>query len=226
DVRGNCTYFEGRSVWDVECDIALPCATQNELDGDAARALAENGCRVIAEGANMPCTEEAIQVIHDKGILFGPAKAANAGGVATSGLEMRQNAGRLQWDFERVDSELDRIMTDIHATTAATADEYGMPGDLAAGANIAGFRRVADAMLAQGVIRPTPAPPVVEKSVPHTSTERWGVGALFSLRGLGHRNVERPGLKFRCELRHVWNGLSLVGVVRGVKHQRGRLNYG
>ncbi|MGX1767783.1 NADP-specific glutamate dehydrogenase [Dietzia sp. NPDC055340] len=152
DERGNCTYFEGRSVWEVECDIALPCATQNELDGDAARTLAENGCRLIAEGANMPCTEEAIEVIHAKGILFGPAKAANAGGVATSGLEMRQNAGRLLWDFERVDSELDRIMTNIHATAAATAEEYGQPGDLIAGANIAAFRRVADAMLAQGVI--------------------------------------------------------------------------
>ncbi len=152
DVRGNCTYFEGRSVWDVECDIALPCATQNELDGDHARTLAANGCRLIAEGANMPCTEEAISVIHEKGILFGPAKAANAGGVATSGLEMRQNAGRLLWDFERVDSELDRIMTNIYATAAATAEEYGQPGDLIAGANIAAFRRVADAMLAQGVI--------------------------------------------------------------------------
>ena len=152
DERGNCTYFPGRSVWEVECDIALPCATQNELDGDAARTLAENGCRLIAEGANMPCTEEAIAVIHEKGILFGPAKAANAGGVATSGLEMRQNAGRLLWDFERVDSELDRIMTNIHATAAATAEEYGQPGDLVAGANIAAFRRVADAMLAQGVI--------------------------------------------------------------------------
>ena len=150
--RGNCTYRETGSVWDVECDIALPCATQNELDAEEARTLAKNGCRVIAEGANMPCTEEAIQVIHDRGIMFGPAKAANAGGVATSGLEMRQNAGRLQWDFERVDSELDRIMTNIHATAAATAEEYGQPGDLVAGANIAAFRRVADAMLAQGVI--------------------------------------------------------------------------
>ena len=150
--RGNCTYFHGKNVWEVDCDIALPCATQNELDGDDARRLADNGCRLIAEGANMPCTEEAVEVIHERGILFGPAKAANAGGVATSGLEMRQNAGRLQWDFERVDSELDRIMTNIHATAAATADEYGVPGDLAAGANIAAFRRVADAMLAQGVI--------------------------------------------------------------------------
>jgi glutamate dehydrogenase (NADP+) len=150
--RGDCEFVEGRSVWEVKCDIALPCATQNELDGDAARTLAGNGCRLVAEGANMPCTEEAVEVIREKGILFGPAKAANAGGVATSGLEMRQNAGRLQWDFERVDSELDRIMTNIYATTAATAEEYGMPGDLAAGANIAGFRRVADAMLAQGVI--------------------------------------------------------------------------
>ncbi len=152
DERGSANYVTDRPVWEVECDIALPCATQNELDGDAARALAANGCRLVAEGANMPCTEEAIEIIHEHGILFGPAKAANAGGVATSGLEMRQNAGRLQWDFERVDSELDRIMTNIHATAAATADEYGTPGDLAAGANIAGFRRVADAMLAQGVI--------------------------------------------------------------------------
>ena len=139
-------------MWDVECDIALPCATQNELDAEEARTLAKNGCRVIAEGANMPCTEQAVEVIHRAGILFGPAKAANAGGVATSGLEMRQNAGRLLWDFERVDSELDRIMTSIHATAAATAEEYGAPGDLVAGANIAAFRKVADAMLAQGVI--------------------------------------------------------------------------
>ncbi len=150
--RGNCTYLETGSVWDVECDIALPCATQNELDAEEARTLAKNGCRVIAEGANMPCTEQAVEVIHRAGILFGPAKAANAGGVATSGLEMRQNAGRLLWDFERVDSELDRIMTSIHATAAATAEEYGAPGDLVAGANIAAFRKVADAMLAQGVI--------------------------------------------------------------------------
>jgi glutamate dehydrogenase (NADP+) len=150
--RGSANFVDSGSVWDIECDIALPCATQNELDGDAARALAANGCRVVAEGANMPCTEEATQVFQEKGVLFGPAKAANAGGVATSGLEMRQNAGRLQWDFERVDSELDRIMTNIHATAASTAEEYGMPGDLVAGANIAGFRRVADAMLAQGVI--------------------------------------------------------------------------
>ena len=150
--RGNCTYRETGSVWDVECDIALPCATQNELDAEEARTLAKNGCRVIAEGANMPGTEQAVEVIHQAGILCGPAKAANAGGVATSGLEMRQNAGRLLWDFERVDSELDRIMTSIHATAAATAEEYGAPGDLVAGANIAAFRKVADAMLAQGVI--------------------------------------------------------------------------
>ncbi|HHX84830.1 MAG TPA: NADP-specific glutamate dehydrogenase [Actinomycetales bacterium] len=150
--RSSAEFVDSGSVWDIDCDIALPCATQNELDGDAARTLAENGCRVVAEGANMPCTEEAVHVFQEQGVLFGPAKAANAGGVATSGLEMRQNAGRLQWDFERVDSELDRIMTNIHATAASTAEEYGMPGDLVAGANIAGFRKVADAMLAQGVI--------------------------------------------------------------------------
>jgi len=150
--RDSATFVADSSVWEVQCDIALPCATQNEVDGDAARLLVEQGCHVVAEGANMPCDAEAVHVLREGGVLFGPAKAANAGGVATSGLEMRQNAGREQWTFQEVDAELDRIMTDIHSTAAQTAEEYGRPGDLVAGANIASFRRVADAMLAQGVI--------------------------------------------------------------------------
>ena len=152
EARSSATFHSEGSVWDVECDIALPCATQNELDGDAARRLVDSGCRLVAEGANMPCTDDAVGILRKGGVLFGPAKAANAGGVATSGLEMRQNASRDRWTFDDVDAELDRIMTDIHATCARTADEYGRPGDLVSGANIAAFRRVADAMLAQGVV--------------------------------------------------------------------------
>ena len=145
-------YVEGCSgIWNVPCDIALPCATQNELDGVAAQALVKNGCYAVAEGANMPSTPEAVEIFQLNGVLFGPAKAANAGGVATSGLEMSQNSLRLSWTFEEVDEKLHGIMTNIYHSAAQAAEEYGMPGNLVAGANIAGFLKVADAMLWQGI---------------------------------------------------------------------------
>jgi len=140
------------SLWDVPTDIALPCATQNELDESAAATLAGNGCRIVAEGANMPTTSEAIRVLADAKVLFAPGKAANAGGVATSALEMQQNASRDSWTFEHTERRLDEIMRGIHDRCLATADEYGLPGDYVAGANIAGFTHVADAMLALGLI--------------------------------------------------------------------------
>ena len=140
-----------RGVWTVPCDIALPCATQNELDGESAEALIRNGVKAVAEGANMPSTPEAIAAFQRAGVLFGPAKAANAGGVATSGLEMTQNSIRLSWTKEEVDEKLRAIMTSIYHNAAAAAKEYGMEGNLVAGANIAGFLKVADAMLWQGV---------------------------------------------------------------------------
>ena len=145
-------YVEGCSgIWNVPCDIALPCATHNELDGVAAQALVKNGCYAVAEGANMPSTPEAVEIFQLNGVLFGPAKAANAGGVATSGLEMSQNSLRLSWTFEEVDEKLHGIMTNIYHSAAQAAEEYGMPGNLVAGANIAGFLKVADAMLWQGI---------------------------------------------------------------------------
>ena len=145
------TYTEGSTgVWNVKCDIALPCATQNELDGASALKLAENGCKIVAEGANMPSTPEAIEVFREKGIGYAPGKAANAGGVAVSGLEMAQNSIRYAWTFEEVDSKLKSIMKGIHKNASETAQEYGT--DLAAGANIAGFLKVARAMMAQGVV--------------------------------------------------------------------------
>ncbi|HIW92910.1 MAG TPA: NADP-specific glutamate dehydrogenase [Candidatus Flavonifractor merdipullorum] len=145
-------YVEGcRGIWTVPCDIALPCATQNELDLDGAKALKANGCYAVAEGANMPSTLEAISFFQANGMLFGPAKAANAGGVATSGLEMSQNSARLFWTFEEVDEKLHNIMKGIYANAAAAAKEYGMEGNLVAGANIAGFLKVAEAMAWQGV---------------------------------------------------------------------------
>lgn len=145
-------YFEGCSnIWSVKCDIALPCATQNELDGEAARTLVKNGVIAVAEGANMPSTLEAVKVFLKAGILFGPAKAANAGGVATSGLEMTQNSMRLSWTFEEVDEKLKAIMKGIYKSASKAAEEYGCPGNLVAGANIAGFLKVAEAMKAQGV---------------------------------------------------------------------------
>ncbi len=145
-------YVEGcAGIWTVPCDIALPCATQNELDGASAQALVKNGCFAVAEGANMPSTPEAIAIFQANGVLFGPAKAANAGGVATSGLEMSQNSLRLSWTFDEVDEKLHGIMTNIYHNAARAAEEYGMPGNLVSGANIAGFLKVAEAMLWQGV---------------------------------------------------------------------------
>ncbi len=144
-------YHEGcKGVWTVKCDIALPCATQNEIDEESAKALVANGCTVVCEGANMPSTPEAIEVYKANNVLYGPAKAANAGGVAVSGLEMSQNSYRLAWSFEEIDAKLKGIMESIVANTLAAAKEYGEEGDLMAGANIAGFVKVADAMVAQG----------------------------------------------------------------------------
>ena len=146
------TYYEGcKNVWTVKCDVALPCATQNELDLAGAEALIKNGVFAVAEGANMPSTPEAIAAFQKAGILFGPAKAANAGGVATSGLEMSQNSERLSWSFEEVDQKLDGIMVKIFKAAADAAKEYGHEGNLDMGANIAGFLKVADAMKLQGV---------------------------------------------------------------------------
>ena len=145
-------YVEGCSgIWDVPCGIALPCATQNELDRPAAEKLLRQGCFALAEGANMPCTQEATQFFVENKVLYAPAKAANAGGVATSGLEMTQDAIRIPWSFEEVDQRLHEIMQNIYHSAAAAAAEYGMEGNLVAGANIAGFLKVADAMLWQGV---------------------------------------------------------------------------
>ncbi|MGE3476018.1 MAG: NADP-specific glutamate dehydrogenase [Rhodospirillaceae bacterium] len=145
-------YIEGGSVWSVPCDIAMPSATQNELTGKDARALIKNGVKAVGEGANMPSTPEAIRLLQEAGVLFAPGKAANAGGVATSALEMQQNASRDSWSFEQTEARLAEIMHNIHDCCAATADEYGAPGDYVLGANIAGFVRVAEAMRALGVI--------------------------------------------------------------------------
>jgi glutamate dehydrogenase (NADP+) len=140
------------SVWDVPTEIALPCATQNELEESHAKTLVANGLLAVSEGANMPTTPGAVKLLQEAGVLFGPGKAANAGGVATSALEMQQNASRDSWSFDYTEERLQHIMTGIHDTCVATADEYGAPGDYVAGANIAGFIKVADAMLALGVI--------------------------------------------------------------------------
>ena len=145
-------YVEGcKGIWTVPCDIALPCATQNELDLEGAKALVAKGCFAVSEGANMPSTPEAVACFQENGILFGPAKAANAGGVATSALEMSQNSQRLSWSFDEVDAKLHDIMVNIYHNAAQAAAEYGMEGNLVAGANIAGFIKVAEAMLWQGV---------------------------------------------------------------------------
>lgn len=149
--RPNSEYHEGRGVWSVKCDVALPCATQNELNLEDAKMLVANGCIAVAEGANMPTTLDATKYLQENGVLFAPGKAANAGGVATSALEMSQNSERLSWSFEEVDQQLQRIMTNIFQKVADAADRYGMSGDYVAGANIAGFEKVANAMLAQGV---------------------------------------------------------------------------
>ena len=146
------TYTEGcRGIWGIPCDIALPCATQNELDGEAAKKLVANGCMAVAEGANMPSTPEAVEIFQKNGVLFAPAKAANAGGVATSGLEMCQNSMRYSWTFEEVDKKLHDIMVGIFHNIYDAAEKYGMKDNLLAGANIAGFVKVADAMKWQGV---------------------------------------------------------------------------
>ncbi|WP_432561688.1 NADP-specific glutamate dehydrogenase [Kineococcus sp. SYSU DK003] len=145
-------YVGGGSVWDVPCEVALPCATQNELDEAAAAELVGNGCRLVAEGANMPTTAAAVEVLRSAGAAFGPGKAANAGGVATSALEMQQNASRDSWTFERSEAKLAEIMRDIHARCFEAAEEYGRPGDYVLGANCAGFVRVADAMHDLGVV--------------------------------------------------------------------------
>ena len=146
-------YHEGCSgIWTIKCDIALPCATQNEIGEESAKALVANGVKAVAEGANMPSTPEAIEVFQKNGVLFGPAKAANAGGVATSALEISQNSMRYSWTFEEVDAKLKNIMVGIYHNAAKAAEEYGMKDNLVAGANIAGFLKVANAMLAHGVV--------------------------------------------------------------------------
>ena len=150
--RPNCVYHEGKGVWTTPCDVALPCATQNELLIDDAKALVAGGCMAVVEGANMPTTLDATKYLQDSGVYFVPGKASNAGGVATSGLEMTQNSERLSWSFEEVDAKLQTIMVNIFHNLDAAAKEYGMPGNYVAGANIAGFLKVADAMQAQGVV--------------------------------------------------------------------------
>ncbi len=145
-------YVEGGSIWDVPCEVALPCATQNELGDAGAQALIKNGCKYVAEGANMPTTPSGATILREGRVKFAPGKAANAGGVATSALEMQQNASRDSWAFDYAEQRLHEIMTNIYTNCAETADEYGLPDDLVAGANIAGFTQVADAMLALGLI--------------------------------------------------------------------------
>jgi glutamate dehydrogenase/leucine dehydrogenase len=145
-------YHEGTGVWNVKCDIALPCATQNELDGDDAKTLVENGCSCVSEGANMPSTPDAVEYFIEQKTLFGPGKAANAGGVAVSGLEMTQNSMRLAWTREEVDNRLKDIMSRIHTACVTTAEEYDQAGNYVVGANIAGFVKVADAMIDQGLV--------------------------------------------------------------------------
>lgn len=152
DKRPNATFVSGGSIWDVECDVALPCATQNELDGEAAAKLVKNGTKFVAEGANMPCSPDAIDIFNEAGVRFAPGKASNAGGVATSGLEMEQNAARSHWSFDQADQRLHQIMVNIHHTSIETAEKYGFPDNYMIGANIAGFIKVADSMIDMGVI--------------------------------------------------------------------------
>lgn len=150
--RPSAEYHEGKGVWTIPCDVALPCATQNELDLDDAKTLVANGCFAVAEGANMPTTMEATEYLQENGVLFAPGKAANAGGVATSALEMSQNSERLSWTFEEVDSKLKNIMVNIFHNLDDAAKRYGMEENYVAGANIAGFEKVVDAMNAQGIV--------------------------------------------------------------------------
>ena len=152
-IHSTAKHYEGYDViWSIPCDIALPCATQNELNGESAKILVKNGCVAVGEGANMPTSPEAVEIFRENKVLFAPAKAANAGGVATSALEMSQNSLRLSWSFEEVDQKLKDIMVSIYKTISEVAKEYGCEGDLIAGANIAGFIKVADSMLAQGIV--------------------------------------------------------------------------
>ena len=150
--RPSAKYTEGSSIWHIPCDIALPCATQNELTETDAKALVQSGCIAVAEGANMPCTKKAVEIFQASGILFAPGKAANAGGVAVSAMEMSQNSMRLKWTFDEVDKRLQTVMTNIFEKMSSCAAEYGMSGNYVAGANIASFKSLAEAMIAQGVI--------------------------------------------------------------------------
>ncbi len=150
--RPNAEYHDGKGIWSIPCDIALPCATQNELNEADAAELIKNGCKLVGEGANMPTTLEATELLQSKGVIFAPGKAANAGGVATSALEMSQNSQRLSWTFEEVDQKLHGIMAGIHKNAFDAAKEYGFEGNYVVGANIAGFMKVAEAMMAQGVV--------------------------------------------------------------------------
>ncbi len=149
----NASFYEGcTGIWTIPCDIALPCATQNEIDAESAKTLVDNGVKVVCEGANMPSTLEAIDIFLENNILFGPSKAANAGGVAVSALEMAQNSMRMSWTFEEVDMNLHRIMENIYKRCVEAANEYGQPGNLVVGSNIAAFLKIADSMIAQGVV--------------------------------------------------------------------------
>ena len=148
----NASYQRGGNIWDVPCELAFPCATQNELDVESAKTLLKNGCISVVEGANMPCTPSAVDVFRVAKIAYGPGKAANAGGVATSALEMQQNASRDSWTFEATERRLHDIMVSIHDDCFDTAEDYGCRGDYLAGANISAFKRVAEAMLAFGVV--------------------------------------------------------------------------
>lgn len=152
DIHKSAKYQENGCIWDIACDVALPCATQNEINADNAKTLVKNGCKCVAEGANMPATPEAIDVFLNANILYAPGKATNAGGVATSALEMQQNASRDSWDFEYTDGKLKNIMTNIHNTCYSTAEEYGFKGNYLKGANIAGFVKVAETMIPFGLI--------------------------------------------------------------------------
>jgi glutamate dehydrogenase (NADP+) len=152
EARPGARHIADGSLWDVPCQIALPCATHNELPLDAAKSLLDNGVQLVAEGANMPCTPEAIDLFREASVLYAPGKASNAGGVATSALEMQQNASRDAWSFEDTEARLEQIMSDIHTRCVETAAEFGAPGDYVTGANLAGYIKVADAMVALGVI--------------------------------------------------------------------------
>jgi glutamate dehydrogenase (NADP+) len=150
--RGSgATYVDGGSIWNVACHVALPCATQNELSEDDARRLISNGVVAVAEGANMPCTPAAVHLFHDAGVAFAPGKAANAGGVATSALEMQQNASRDSWTFDHTEARLAQIMGEVHDVCADAAERYDAPGNYVVGANMAAFIRIAEAMLALGL---------------------------------------------------------------------------